>query len=136
MMRKSSLRTLSRRERQIMDILFQRGESGVSDVVEALPDPPSYSAVRALLRILEEKGQVKHKGVGKKYVYLPAEVPGVVAKSSIEHVVSTHFGGNLERVVATLLSSKNLPTDDELSRIEDLIRQARIRSKRDGDVQT
>jgi BlaI family penicillinase repressor len=116
---------LSRRERQIMDILYKRGDSSVTEVLEALPDPPGYSAVRALLRILEEKGQIKHSEVGARYVYSPVETFTAVAKSTIEQVVDSFFGGSVEQAVATLLSSKNRPSDDELTRLEEMIQQAR-----------
>ena len=116
---------LTRREKQIMDILYKRGESSVAEVLEALPDPPSYSTVRALLVILEKKGQIKHSEIGARYVYRPAESFGAVAKFTIEHVVESFFGGSVERAVATLLASRNRPSDEELNRLEELIQQAR-----------
>jgi BlaI family transcriptional regulator, penicillinase repressor len=116
---------LSRRERQIMEILYKRGEMTVADVVAAMAEPPGYSAVRAFLRILEEKGQVVHTEVGSRYVYRPAQSYGAVAKSTIEQVVETFFGGSVELAVATLLSSNNRPGEDELQRLEELIQHAR-----------
>lgn len=117
---------LSRRERQIMDIIYARGEATVAEVLAALPDPPSYSSVRALMRILEDKGQIRHTEVGTKYVYQPTETWSAVAKSAIEQVVRTFFGGSVESAVATLLANQQMrPTDEELSRLEELIQQAK-----------
>ena len=117
---------LSRRERQIMDIIYARGEATVAEVLEAIADPPSYSSVRALMRILEEKGQIRHTEVAGKYVYKPTETWTSVAKSAIENVVHTFFGGSVEAAVATLLANQQMrPTDEELSRLEDLIQQAK-----------
>ncbi len=117
---------LSRRERQIMEILFAREQATVADVRDALPDPPTYSAVRRLLAILEEKGQAKHTDEGGRYVYRPAETWSQVSKSAIEQVVEGFFGGSVEQAVATLLSSRRTrPGEDELLRLEAMIRQAR-----------
>ena len=117
---------LSRRERQIMQILYERGQSTVAEVQEALPDPPGYSAVRRLVAILEEKGQVTHAEQGGRYIYSPAQSWTAVSKSAIEQVVETFFGGSVESAVATLLSSqKTRPDEEELQRLEALIQQAR-----------
>ena len=118
---------LSRRERQIMDVLFALGQGTVSDVLERIPDPPSYSAVRAVLRTLEEKGCVRHEEEGLHYVYLPA-VPREKAKdSALGHLVRTFFDGSAEAAVVALVS------DAELSRAE-LDRLARIidRKRKEG----
>jgi len=124
---------LSRRERQIMQILYERGQATVAEVQESLPDPPGYSAVRRLVAILEEKGQVHHTLVGKGYVYSPAETWTAVSKSAIEQVVDSFFGGSVESAVATLLSSqKTRPSDDELSRLEEMIQRARAEKQEDG----
>ena len=126
---------LSRRERQIMRILYERGQATVAEVQEALPDPPGYSAVRRLVAILEEKGQVGHTLVGKGYVYSPAESWTAVSKSAIEQVVESFFGGSVEKAVATLLSSqKTRPTDEELSKLEEMIQQARADEQTDGGM--
>ncbi len=123
---------LSRRERQIMQVLYERGKATVAEVQAALPDPPGYSAVRRLVAILEEKGQVRHILVGKGYVYSPAESWTAVSKSAIEQVVESFFGGSVEKAVATLLSSqKTRPDDEELSRLEELIQQARANDQID-----
>ncbi|MEO7714580.1 MAG: BlaI/MecI/CopY family transcriptional regulator [Capsulimonas sp.] len=121
---------LSRRERQIMDIIYARGEATVAEVLEAMSDPPSYSSVRALMRILEEKGQLRHTEAGAKYVYKPTESWTAVAKSAIENVVHTFFGGSVESAVATLLANQQMrPTDEELSRLEGLIQQAKSKEQ-------
>ncbi|BDI29579.1 hypothetical protein CCAX7_16300 [Capsulimonas corticalis] len=125
---------LSRRERQIMDILYQRGASSVTDVRDAMPDAPSYSAVRAFMRILEDKGQIKHTLVGTKYVYSPMESWTAVAKSAIEQVVQTFFGGSVEQAVATLLANQQTrPTEEELGRLEEMIQQARAAEQGEHD---
>jgi predicted transcriptional regulator len=119
-------RGLSKRERQIMQILYERGRATVADVQEALPDPPSYSAVRRLIAILEEKGQAKHTEEGGRYVYSPAESWTAVSKSAIEQVVESFFGGSVESAVATLLTSrKTRPSDEELARLEEMIQRVR-----------
>jgi len=126
---------LSRRERQIMQILYERGKATVTEVQGALPDPPGYSAVRALINVLEGKGQVRHVQVGKGYVYSPAESWTAVSKSAIEQVVESFFGGSVEKAVATLLSSQRTrPSDEELSRLEEMIQQARADEQTDGGM--
>lgn len=119
-------RQLSRRERQIMDIIYANKRATAADVLAALPDPPSYSAVRALLRILEEKGHLRHEQDGPRYIYLPT-VPREEARSSaLRHLVSTFFDGSAENAVAALidLESANLDADD-FDRLSDLIERAR-----------
>src|SRR5215203_5675283 len=91
---------LSRRERQIVDILYARGRATAADVQAALPDPPSYSAVRAMLRILEEKGHVRHEQDGPRYVYLPTVAPDRAKKTAIRHVLRTFFEGSAEQAMA------------------------------------
>jgi BlaI family transcriptional regulator, penicillinase repressor len=121
---------LSRRERQIMDILYQRGKASASDVREAMPDAPSYSAVRAMLRVLEEKGHVKHVEEGLKYVYVPVVAREKAKRSAVKHVLDTFFSGSPEQIVAALLdvSSERL-THEELDRMADLIEKAKREGK-------
>jgi BlaI family transcriptional regulator, penicillinase repressor len=121
---------LSRRERQIMDILYQRGKASASEVREAMPDAPSYSAVRAMLRVLEEKGHVKHVEEGLKYVYVPVVAREKAKRSAVKHVLDTFFSGSPEQIVAALLdvSSERL-TREELDRMADLIEKARREGK-------
>ncbi|HLJ56715.1 MAG TPA: BlaI/MecI/CopY family transcriptional regulator [Chthonomonadaceae bacterium] len=122
----SFMNGLSRRERQIMDILYQRGSATANEVLAALPDAPSSSAVRTLLRILEEKGHAKHVQDGIRYVYSPAHASQSVAHHALGHVVRTFFGGSVERVVAALVSkSDGGLTAEQADRLTELIRQAR-----------
>ena len=115
---------LSRRERQILDILYARGTATAAGVLEALPDPPSYSAVRALLRILEEKGHARHEAQGTRYLYLPM-VPRERARSSaLSRIVKTFFDGSAAQAAAALVDSGSL-SDDELAKLSSLIERAR-----------
>lgn len=118
-----------------MEILFARERATVADVRDALPDPPTYSAVRRLLAILEEKGQAVHDDENGRYVYRPAQSWSQVSKSAIEQVVEGFFGGSVEQAVATLLSSQRTrPNDEELSRLETMIQQARAAELTEGRV--
>ena len=117
---------LSRRERQIMDVLYAHGPSTTAEVLDRLPQPPSYSAVRALLRILEEKGHVRHEQDGPRYVYLPRADRERARQSALKHLVQTFFDGSAEQAVAALLGSgggRMAPA--ELERLATLIEQAR-----------
>ena len=121
---------LSRRERQIMDILYQRGKASASEVREAMADAPGYSAVRAMLRVLEEKGHVKHVEEGLKYVYVPVVAREKAKKSAVKHVLDTFFAGSPEQIVAALLDvSAEKLTGEELDRMADLIEKARREGK-------
>ena len=115
---------LTRRERQIMDVIHARGEATAADVNAALPDPPSYSAVRALLRILERKGFLKHRADGPRYVYRPTESRRLARRSALRRVVETFFEGSLANAVAALVEDEGLPAA-ELERIDAVIRKAR-----------
>src|SRR5215213_3608099 len=103
---------LGKRERQIMDVLFSRGRATVAEVLEVLPDPPSYSSVRAMLRYLEDKGHVRHEEDGPRYVYLPTAPKGEVRKSALGHVVRTFFDGSVSSVVAALIESEPLSSEE------------------------
>jgi len=116
---------LSRRERQIMDILYERGSATAAEVLEGLPDPPSYSAVRAALRILEEKGHVSHQRRGQKYVFSPVISRRQAQKKATQRLLKTFFDGSREKAVAALLGDGRQLDEDELQRIADLIEQAR-----------
>jgi predicted transcriptional regulator len=117
---------LSRRERQIMDILFQRGKASAAEVREGMPDAPSYSAVRAMLRVLEEKGHVKHQAEGLKYVYVPTVAREKAKRSAVKHVLDTFFGGSPEQIVAALLDvSSTRLTREELDRMSEMIERAK-----------
>lgn len=111
-----------------MDIVFARGEATAAEVGEAMPDAPSYSAVRALLRILEEKGHLRHREEGPRYVYLPTEPLEKASRSALKQVVQTFFEGSLASAVAALVDGRDARvSDDELKRLESIIRQARKR---------
>ena len=117
---------LSRRERQIIDILYSQGRSTAAEVQAALPDPPSYSAVRAMLRILEEKGHVRHEQDGPRYVYLPTVARDNAKQSALRHVLTTFFDGSAEQAISALLGDKSSQLSDaELERLARLIDQAR-----------
>lgn len=118
---------LSRRERQIMDIIYAKGEATAMDVTEALPDAPSHSAVRALLRILEEKGVLKHREDGKRFVFLPTEPVEKASRSALKNVVQTFFEGSLANAVAALVDGKEKIPAEELKRLEAIIKQAKNR---------
>ncbi|MDP9268652.1 MAG: BlaI/MecI/CopY family transcriptional regulator [Acidobacteriota bacterium] len=92
-----------RRERQIMDVIYRLGKASVADVRAALPDPPTYSAVRGMLRLLEDKGYLQHRQDGLKYVYMPTVTPAKARVSALRHLVTTFFGGSSEDAVAALL---------------------------------
>lgn len=117
---------LSRRERQIMDVVYHRGAATAADVRESLPDAPSYSAVRALLRILEEKGHLTHAQDGQRYVYSPVISRHAARESALRGVVRTFFDGSATKAVATLLDiSDGKLSRDELDEIAGLVRRAK-----------
>jgi predicted transcriptional regulator len=125
---------LSRRERQIMDVIYREGEATAAEVRAALDDPPSYSAVRALLRILEEKVHLRHREDGIRYVYLPTQPAQSAARANLRRVVQTFFGGSIEKVVATLLSEKEAQlTEEEIARLNALIENARAKKQEDEE---
>lgn len=125
-MSQPSASRLSRRERQIMDVLYRQERATVAEVLTALPDPPSYSAVRALLRILEEKGHVHHVQEGTRYIYLPAQPRQNAARTALHQLVKTFFGGSAEQAVATLLSDNELTlSEQELERLARMIEEAK-----------
>jgi predicted transcriptional regulator len=118
--------SLSRRERQIMDALHQRSRATAAEVQNALPDPPSYSAVRALLRILEEKGHIKHESDGARYVYLPRTSRETARRSALKRVVATFFEGSVAQTMAALLETADTRlSDSDLQKLEKMINQAR-----------
>jgi predicted transcriptional regulator len=124
--RNRALLHLSRRERQIMDILYREGEATPRRVLEGLPDPPSYSAVRAMLKILETKGFARHEASGKTYVYRPTLARSRAARPALENVVATFFEGSTEKAVAALLDIRRSDlSEGELERLSRLIDQAK-----------
>jgi predicted transcriptional regulator len=123
--------TLTRRERQIMDILYKRGRATASEVLDELPGTPHYSTVRTQLRVLEEKGHVTHEEDGVRYVYMPAVPRRAARKSALRHLVDTFFDGSAEQVVAAVLGGEGTKlSEDELDRIADLIEKAKKEGSR------
>jgi predicted transcriptional regulator len=117
---------LSRRERQIMDFLFRVGRATAADVLGGIPEPPSYSAVRAMLRTLEEKGHVRHEEVGRAYVYLPTARRENARRSALTHLLRTFFDNSAEQAMAALLDLKGTKMSEaELDRVAELIEQAK-----------
>jgi BlaI family penicillinase repressor len=129
-MRKKLFTHMSRRERQIMDIIYQKGEATAQEVRKLLPDPPSYSSVRALLRVLENKGFLKHKEQGPRYIYSPTIALDKAKISALRHLMETFFDDSAERVFAALLNIKGVElTDAELQKMTRLIEEARKEGK-------
>src|SRR5436190_554208 len=119
-------RDLSRRERQILDILYQRGQATAAEVQTGLPDPPSYSAVRALLRILEDKGHIRHEQDGPRYVYLPTIARDNAQRSALRHILQTFFDGSAEQAISALLDDRSTRISPaELDRLALMIDTAR-----------
>jgi BlaI family penicillinase repressor len=119
--------SLSRRERQIMDVLIARGRASATEIQTAIPDPPGYSAVRATLRIMEEKGHIRHEQLGASYVYLPKIAPERAKRTAFRHMLDTFFNGSPEKVMAALLDGR--PSPDELERIAAMIEAARQKGR-------
>jgi len=121
---------LTRREREIMDIVYRLGRASAQEVLDNLADPPSYSAVRALLRLLEERGHVRHIEESGRYVFLPAVPRGEARRKALAHVVSTFFDGSVEQAMLTLVeSSRNKLSSDELERLAEIVERARQEGK-------
>lgn len=117
---------LSRREREIMDILYRAERLTAAEIRQAMPEPPSYSAVRAMLRTLEDKGHIRHAAEGLRYVYFPVSSKDRAAKSAVAHVLHTFFRGSAEDAVAALLDvSAGKLSADELERMAEMIEKAR-----------
>lgn len=120
------LQALSRRERQCLDILFRRGQATVAEVLEELADPPSYSAVRATLNVLVEKGHAQHRQDGPRYLYLPAIAAGSARNAAVQHLIDTFFGGSTEEAVVALLERSDTRVSREaIERITRRIQSAR-----------
>ena len=115
---------LSRRERQLMDIVYERGQATAADVASRLPDAPSYSAVRAMLRILEEKGHLRHEAQGPRYVFFPTVPREQASRSALRGLVRTFFEGSTTQAVAALIEQSRL-TEADLNRLAQLIEDAR-----------
>jgi BlaI family transcriptional regulator, penicillinase repressor len=125
-MAKSSHVTLTRRERQIMDVLYRRGRATAAEVMEDLTGEPNYSTVRTQLRVLEDKGHVRHEEEGVRYIYAPAVPRHAARKSALKHLVETFFDGSVEQVVAAVLGGEAARlSEDDLKRIADMVNKAR-----------
>jgi predicted transcriptional regulator len=123
--------TLSRREREIMDVIYAASQATAAQVLAGLADPPSYSAVRALLRILEEKGHLRHKAVKGKYLYSPIRARGHAGRGALGRVLRTFFDNSPAKVMAALLDTSDLGlTDAELDELTQLIEKTRRRGKK------
>ena len=121
---------LSRREREILDVLHRLGRASAADVRAALADPPSNSAVRTHLRILEDKGHVRHEQDGPRYVYLPVQETDAAGRRALRHLTQTFFGGAPEKAVAALLDEASADlSDDDLDRLDEMIRRARAQGR-------
>jgi len=126
----SAVEGLSRREREILEILIERGKASASEVRAAMPEAPSYSAVRTLLRVLEDKGHVKHRAEGLRYVYLPTIGREKAKRGAVKHLLKTYFNGSAEQIVAALLDvSSTQLTREELDRMAQMIEQAKREGK-------
>jgi predicted transcriptional regulator len=124
---KDSPTALSRRERQVMDILYRRGEATVAEVMADLPDPPTYSAVRSILRILMEKDLITHREDGPRYVYLPAVNTDSARDDALKHVIRTFFDGSAEQAVAAVLRVSDAKLSDaEIEQLRERIKKARV----------
>ncbi len=122
---------LTRRERQIMDILYRRGKATANDVMEELPGDPSYSTVRTQLRVLETKGHVRHEEEGLRYIYSPAVPRHAVRRSALRHLVETFFDGSTEKVVSALLGGEGARISEaELERIAEVVAKAKKEGSR------
>jgi len=118
--------TLSRREREIMEVIYRRGQATVAEVIEGMADPPGYSAVRALMNILEEKGHLSHKKAGARYVYLPTRPRRSAGREALRRLADTFFGGSVPDTVAALLDlSRDELTPEEMDRLAEMIEEAR-----------
>jgi predicted transcriptional regulator len=129
-MSKKSITDLTRRERQIMDVIFKKGAATAADVREAMPEPPSYSTVRALLRILEDKGLLKHKHQGPRYLYQPTVRRDRARTSALKHLMHTFYDNSIEQVVAALMDmSGSDMSEEEYEELSRMIERARKESR-------
>ena len=123
--------TLSRRERQIIDVLYEKGRATAMEVMESLSDPPSYSTIRSHLTTLEEKGHVRHEKEGARFVYLPTLHERTARRSALQHLLKTFFRGSREQAVAALLDvSPSQFSDEELDRLAEKIEKVRKERRR------
>jgi predicted transcriptional regulator len=125
-MSKRLIHGLSKRERQIIEIIYRKRSASVKDVLEEIPEPPSYSTVRALLNILESKGLLKHRQSGKKYIYLPTIPRKRAVSTAVKHMLEMYFNNSIEEAISALIETTNQKiTDEEFNRLKKLIERAR-----------
>jgi predicted transcriptional regulator len=122
--------TLSRRERQIMDIIYRLGRATANEVITELAEETHSSTVRTQLRVLEEKGHLQHEEEGARFVYTPVAPRSAVRQSALRHTIETFFEGSAEKMLSTLLGSGSKMSEDELNRMSDLIDKAKKGPKR------
>ena len=122
--------SLSRRERQIMDVIYARGRATAHEILEALPELPSYSAVRITLASLEKKGHLRHEKDGLRYVFIPNVSVTSVKRSAVQHLLRTFFGGSREHFIAALLDGSSAISEEEFDRLAGLIEKARRGGRR------
>jgi BlaI family transcriptional regulator, penicillinase repressor len=126
MPKQSKVQALGHRERQIVDAVYRIGEASVGDVIQAIPNPPSYSAIRKMLNVLEQKGVVQHRCEGIKYVYRPTKSHQSASRSAVKHLLSTFFAGSIAEAVNTILDvSSNQLTESDFDRLQCMIEEAR-----------
>jgi len=129
--RSTGVPALSRRERQVMDILFRRGQATAAEVMGDLPDPPKYSSVRSILSILVDKGHVVHREEGLRYVYVPAKNTTRAREEALRHLIRTFFNGSTDQTIAAVLRlSDSKLSDGEIERLQERIRKARAEEER------
>ena len=120
----------SRREREIMDALYKLGKASAADIRDEIADPPSYTAIRTLLTILEKKGHIRHESDGTRYIYEPAVARGEMSRRAIDSLLKTFFDNSVERAVAALLTRKDMDVSkDELDRLSKLIEKAKMEGR-------
>jgi BlaI family transcriptional regulator, penicillinase repressor len=118
-------------ERQIMDIVFQAGEASAADVHDRIPDAPTYTAVRTMMRVLEDKGLLQHRQEGRKYIYSPRKSPASAGRSAMKHVLDVFFGGSLQDAIAAHLSDPSMRlSSEDLTRLRAIIEEAEQASKK------
>ena len=130
--RSTGVPALSRRERQVMDILYRRGQATAAEVMGDLPDPPKYSSVRSILSILVDKGHVVHREEGLRYVYVPAQNTTRASEDALRHVIRTFFNGSTDQTIAAVLRmSDSKLSDRDIERLQERIRKARAKEERE-----
>jgi BlaI family transcriptional regulator, penicillinase repressor len=131
-MPRNSHQTLSRRERQIMDVIYTRGRATANEVIRELPDERHSSTVRTQLRVLEEKGHLRHEEEGLRYVYSPVTPRSAARQTALRHLIETFFEGSAEKLMSTLLGSRTRLSEDELDHLAEMIAEARRAKKQGG----